>query len=132
MKKINTLFISAIAGLLILGISSCGKKKQVGDLVLDKWFIKQLDVKTTQDGHESKFEYPVTDADYFRFKDDNSFVRSLDGTVISGSYLILSDTRMVINYDTAIISKIDNKTFEFMVKSIGVDRTTESGYFLKK
>jgi len=131
MKKTNN-YLFLLATLLIVGFSACKKNDSTEERVLGKWFVEKREIKTTRDGRSSVYDYPVTPADYFSFKKDNTFLRSFDGVVSSGSYLILGDNLLKINNDTAIISKITKNELNFNIKALGVDAIMETELNLTK
>src|SRR5690606_4562904 len=93
LKSRVTLFL--ITTILLAGFSSCTKNDTTEDKVDGKWFVEKRKITTTRDGRGSVYDYPVTPADYFSFKKkNNTFIRSFDGVVTSGTYLLINDDQI--------------------------------------
>lgn len=132
MKYSRILFLASLGFLLSFCLLGCKKDKTTESKIAHKWFVKKMEIKTIQEGHNSTINYPVTDGDYYTFKSDNTFIRSVDGTVISGIYTVINDERLVINADTADILKLTKDEFNLKVRSIGLNVITETEWNLEK
>lgn len=129
-SRLNLFLITTI---LLIGFSACNKHDSTEDKVDGKWFVQKRKITTTRDGRGSVNDYPVTPADYFSFKKkNNSFIRSFDGVVTSGTYLLISDNQIKINNDTATIIKITKDEFNFTIRAVGVDAIMETELNLTK
>lgn len=132
MKKTVAILLSTILGIFFIGFTSCKKESSTADKMNGQWFVKELKIKTIEEEHVSSYEPQLSDADYFSFKkDNNTYIRSISGAISSGSYTILSDTRFLLNKDTAIIHNLTNKEFSFKLISKTFDQIIESDYLLQ-
>lgn len=129
-SRLNLFLLTTI---LLIGFSACHKHDSTEDKVDGKWFVEKRKITTTRNGQGSINDYPVTSADYFSFrKKTNSFIRSFDGVVTSGTYLVISDNLIKINNDTATISLITKDQFNFTIRAVGIDAVMETELNLTK